>query len=308
VPTATSTYRYDGLGRRIEKVGNGLTRRFIYDGEDILLEYDETNTLLARYTHGPGIDEPIAMTRGGSIFFYLQDGFGTVTELTEGTGTTAQSYVYDAWGNIVQQTGNLENPYTYTGREFDPETGLYYYRARYYDPVVGRFLNKDPIGFSGGDTTLYSYVSNRPTYFIDPTGTERVRLDSRHTARIDKGAVNSKGTEITEYPNAHILNKRGNDIGRVQIDKTNPEGPLKENYGSIKNRHKEQLDPLLRERYRQLLQRIGKRLNVCLAFLDFLELANSIEQLPEPRDSCFYYDPITGNFFVDTCGRDPNSL
>ncbi len=128
-PGATSTYRYDGLGRRIEKIDNGLTRRYVYDAEDILLEYDETNTLQARYTHGPGIDEPIAMQRGGSNFFYHQDGLGTVTELTDATGATVQAYAYDAYGNIIQQTGTVENPYTYTGREFDAETGLYYYRA-----------------------------------------------------------------------------------------------------------------------------------------------------------------------------------
>jgi len=169
-PGATSTYRYDGLGRRIEKVGAGLTRRYVYDGEDILLEYDGSNTLLARYTHGPGIDEPIAMTRGGSTFFYHQDGLGTVTELTDSTGTTAQSYAYDAYGNIIQQTGSVENPYTYTGREFDAETGLYYYRARHYDPRTGRFLQKDPIGFDGGDLNFYVYVGNSPLQFVDPYG------------------------------------------------------------------------------------------------------------------------------------------
>ena len=90
----TSTYRYDGLGRRIEKVANGQTKRYIYDGEDILLEYDGTNTLVARYTHGPGIDEPIAVTKGGSTFFYHQDGLGSVTDLTDSAGATAKSYSY----------------------------------------------------------------------------------------------------------------------------------------------------------------------------------------------------------------------
>ncbi len=83
---ATSTYRYDGLGRRIEKVANGQAKRYIYDGEDILLEYDGANVLQARYTHGPGIDEPIAVAQGGSTFFYHQDGLGSVTELTDSTG------------------------------------------------------------------------------------------------------------------------------------------------------------------------------------------------------------------------------
>ncbi|MGH7147237.1 MAG: RHS repeat domain-containing protein, partial [Nitrospiraceae bacterium] len=186
VPVATSTYRYDGLGRRIEKVGNGITRRYVYDGEDILLEYDGANVLQARYTHGPGIDEPIAMTRGGSTFFYHQDGLGSVTELTDSTGSTGKTYSYDAYGNILDQTGTVENPYTYTGREFDAESGLYYYRARYYDPVIGRFILEDPAGFVDGPN-IYSYVRNNPQMNIDPLGLQLCNgrwrwLGSRRTA------------------------------------------------------------------------------------------------------------------------------
>ncbi|HMS85985.1 MAG TPA: RHS repeat-associated core domain-containing protein [Nitrospira sp.] len=171
-PTAafTSTYRYDGLGRRIEKVANGQTKRYIYDGEDILLEYDGSNVLQARYTHGPGIDEPIAVTKGSSTYFYHQDGLGTVTDLTDSTGATAKSYSYDAYGTIVDQTGTVDQPYTYTGREFDAESGLYYYRARSYESTIGSFLEKDPIGFRGG-INLYQYVRSNPTNRIDPSGT-----------------------------------------------------------------------------------------------------------------------------------------
>ncbi|MFO0700129.1 MAG: lipid II-degrading bacteriocin [Nitrospira sp.] len=168
-PAFTSTYRYDGLGRRIEKVANGQTKRYIYDGEDILLEYDGSNTLQARYTHGAGIDEPIAVTKGGSTFLYHQDGLGSVTDLTDSAGTTAKSYSYDAYGNILESPGTLEQPYTYTGREFDSESGLYYYRARYYDPATGRFLQKDAAGFSGG-INFYAYVGANPTIFVDPFG------------------------------------------------------------------------------------------------------------------------------------------
>jgi len=181
-PFATSTYRYDGLGRRIEKVANGQTKRYIYDGEDILLEYDGANVLQARYTHGPGIDEPIAVTKGGSTYFYHQDGLGTVTDLTDSTGATAKSYSYDAYGNLVDQTGTLEQPYTYTGREFDSESGLLYYRARYYDSVTGRFLQQDP-GLAGVNSarlprhpldlvSQYAYAADNPIRLIDPLGNE----------------------------------------------------------------------------------------------------------------------------------------
>ncbi|WP_413935409.1 RHS repeat domain-containing protein [Nitrospira sp. BLG_1] len=171
-PTAafTSTYRYDGLGRRIEKVANGQTKRYIYDGEDILLEYDGSNVLQARYTHGPGIDEPIAVTKGGSTFFYHQDGLGSVTDLTDSTGVTAKSYSYDAYGNILESPGTLDQPYTYTGREFDAESGFYYYRARYYDSTIGRFLGKDPLMLGGGDTNFYRYVRSNPVNRNDALG------------------------------------------------------------------------------------------------------------------------------------------
>jgi RHS repeat-associated protein len=168
-PAFTSTYRYDGLGRRIEKVGNGQTTRYIYDGEDILLEYDGANVLQARYIHGPGIDEPIAVTKGSSTYFYHQDGLGSVTDLTDSTGTTAKSYSYDAYGNILESPGAVDQPYTYTGREFDSESGLYYYRARYYDPRSARFLQKDPMRFVNG-VNLYAYTMNNPTNFADPLG------------------------------------------------------------------------------------------------------------------------------------------
>ncbi len=81
----------------------------------------------------------------------------------------AKSYSYDAYGTIVDQTGTVEQPYTYTGREFDSESGLMYYRARYYDPRTGRFLQKDPIGFIGG-INLYEYVKSQPTKRNDPFG------------------------------------------------------------------------------------------------------------------------------------------
>lgn len=168
-PAFTSTYRYDGLGRRIEKVANGQTRRYIYDGEDILLEYDGANVLQARYTHGPGIDEPIAVTKAGATFFYHQDGLGSVTDLTNSTGATAKSYSYEAYGTIVDQTGTVDQPYTYTGREFDSESGLYYYRARSYDPSIGRFLQEDPIELAGG-MNFYRYSFNNPTNWLDPLG------------------------------------------------------------------------------------------------------------------------------------------
>lgn len=166
----TSSYRYDGLGRRIEKVANGQTKGYVYDGEDILLEYDGSNVLQARYTHGPGIDEPIAVSKGATTFFYHQDGLGTVTNLTDSVGATAKSYSYDSYGNILDSPGAVDQPYTYTGHEFDTESGLYHARARFYDSVAGRFFQKDSRALARGEWNLYQYVFNNPVNLDDPLG------------------------------------------------------------------------------------------------------------------------------------------
>jgi RHS repeat-associated protein len=176
-PTDVVEYQYDGLGRRISKIVNGVVTKFLYDNVDILFELDEDENITARYTHGPGIDEPISVERdtdGDGVFdnkyYYHHDGLGSITSMTDTSGNVAQTYVYDAFGRIVQQTGSVENTYTYTGREWDESAGLYYYRARYYEPISGRFINEDPIGFAGGDTNFYAYVRNNPVNMVDPLG------------------------------------------------------------------------------------------------------------------------------------------
>lgn len=178
-------YAYDGLGRRIAKTLNAVqTVSYVYDNEDILFEFDSSNNLVARYTHGVGIDEPLIMERDLDLsgtfeateaFFYHADGLSSIVEITDNLGTIVNSYVYDGFGNIVQQNGSLQNPYTYTGREFDSESGLYFYRARYYDPTTGRFITEDPIGLAGS-LNLYVYVDNNAINFIDPIGLLKFKL------------------------------------------------------------------------------------------------------------------------------------
>ena len=164
-----AAYRYDGLDRRIEKDANGAITRYVYDGSYILLEYDGASTLLARYSHGQSVDQPLAVERGGQSYYYQADQLGSVRAITDSAGLTANSYDYDAYGNIEASVEGIANPFTYTGREFDAESGLYFYRARYYDPATGRFLTEDPIGLVGG-FNIYAYVDGNPVNFVDPTG------------------------------------------------------------------------------------------------------------------------------------------
>ena len=163
-------YIYDPFGRRIKKNINGVVTKYLYDNEDIVLEYDGTGAVAARYTHGPGIDEPLSIVKGGVRYYYHADALGSIKALTNSAGSIIKTYNYKAYGAIASQTGTLIQPYTFTGREYDKETGLYYYNARYYYPSRGRFISKDPIGFGGGDVNLYRYVGNNPVNWVDPEG------------------------------------------------------------------------------------------------------------------------------------------
>ncbi len=122
----------------------------------------------AKFTHGSGIDEPLAIKKGANIYYYHADGLGSIVALTDTTGSVVQTYSYDSFGHMTKTT-DVSQPYTYTGREHDPETGLYFYRARYYDPHAGRFLTRDPISFAGG-INQYAYVLNNPVGYRDPFG------------------------------------------------------------------------------------------------------------------------------------------
>ena len=172
-------YDYDVFGRRIGRtvtVDGSVTvnMEYLYDNEDIVAVY-ENGSLVKEFIHGPGIDEPLAIKSGGSWNYYHADGLGSVMALTDGSGAKVGStYGYDSFGNLVK--GSLDKVYSYTGREWDAEAGLYYYRARFYDPEVGRFISKDPIGFDGGDVNLYSYVGQNPVNFVDPNGKFRIQI------------------------------------------------------------------------------------------------------------------------------------
>jgi RHS repeat-associated protein len=158
-------FKYDPLGRRVERVAGTITTTWTYDGEDILREVSGTSTL--KYVHGLGIDEPLAQEDGTGAPIYLHaDGLGSVVKTTNSAGAIVASRRYDAFGNLEL---GAANGFAFTGREWDADAGLAYYRARYYDPKVGRFLSEDPIGLDGG-VNLYEYVLSNPARWIDPLG------------------------------------------------------------------------------------------------------------------------------------------
>jgi RHS repeat-associated protein len=169
----TVSFTYDPLGRRIRKVFGSATIIYAYDGENIVEETDASGTAVARYAMGLSIDEPLAMLRSSATHYYSADGLGSVTSLTDGSGTVAASYTYDTFGNLAASTGSVTNPLRYTAREWDSATGLYFYRLRYYGPAIGRFLSEDPLW---SPQTAFAYVGNNPMNYVDPFGLARVKV------------------------------------------------------------------------------------------------------------------------------------
>jgi len=178
----SASYLYDPAGRRHQKAVTGGTyagtTQYLDSGDDEIADYTvsgTTATLLRRYIPGRGVDQPIAIvTAAGVKTYFHQDKTGSVVATSNASGAITEGpYTYDPYGNCLVGgaacSGVNSVAYKYTGRRLDPETGLYYYRARYYDPVHGRFMQTDPVGYAP-DMNWYAYVGNDPTDDTDPTG------------------------------------------------------------------------------------------------------------------------------------------
>jgi RHS repeat-associated protein len=189
--TRQSTYTYDVTNQRIAKTvdldGAGTapatTTRFVYDRNNVALEFTgSVTTPSTRYFHGTNVDQVLAQESNNATTWLLSDQIGTTRDLVNNNGTLLNHFTYDSFGN---QTGStlgaaVDTRYKFTGREFDGETGDYFYRSRYYDPEVGRFLGEDSIGFAGSDANLYRYVENNPLTARDPSGLFKVEFRYRH--------------------------------------------------------------------------------------------------------------------------------
>jgi len=164
----SASFKYDALGRRIEKTINGRTIQYLYDGLDIVQEI-ENGMVKTMYVSSIYIDEPLAsIGTNGIIRFFHADGLGSIIALTDDAGLIRTQYYYSPFGETELIGEPSDNPFQYTGRENDG-TGLYYYRFRYYSPILKRFISEDPIRFAGGNN-FYVYVDNSPINSIDYYG------------------------------------------------------------------------------------------------------------------------------------------
>lgn len=162
----SSQFSYDGYGRRNSSVVNGQKKMFSCLYENVAMELNENAQITRIYLQGLGIDHPVFFKDAGGIYFYHYDQNGNVIALTDAKGEVVNQYVYGPFGKAIQKKEKVQNPFQYTGREWEDSFGLYYYRARYYDPAIYRFISEDLIK----NENLYVYADNDPVNRVDPFG------------------------------------------------------------------------------------------------------------------------------------------
>ncbi|WP_405111623.1 RHS repeat-associated core domain-containing protein [Paenibacillus sp. FSL K6-1217] len=197
-----TSYQYDlentltGLTKGTQKTefayyANGLRVAKATGAKKTEYNYNFNGEVISEVKSGNGASEQSNYVRGdrvlvkkeqktGKDYYYLYNGHGDVVQIVDTTGKIVNNYVYDEWGNITSQKEEISNSFKYAGEIYDEETGLYYLRARYYDPSMGRFLNEDTVEGQIDNPlslNLYTYVENNPLMFNDPSGNVKMRVD-----------------------------------------------------------------------------------------------------------------------------------
>ena len=161
----STAYQYDYRRLRV----TGGTAAYTYDAAGNLRQIADGGNL-TQYVYVDGIDHAVLLRRNGTLYALITDHLGSVVAILNSAGNLVQSYDYTPFGRTTATGTDVGNVLGFTGREYDPASGLYYYRNRWYSPDLGRFLEPDPIGLAGWDVNLYRYVGNSPINATDPTG------------------------------------------------------------------------------------------------------------------------------------------
>jgi RHS repeat-associated protein len=263
----------------VKRTLNNVITYYIYDGEKPILEYNSAGAMVGRNVYGKGIDEILMRTDLTQTYYFQQDHEGSVTHLTNASGVVIESYRYDAFGapTTMSSSGTYNNRFRFTGREYAATFGFYEYRARAYNPTLGRFMSEDPKGFAAGDYNLFRYCHNNPEDLTDPMGlagissityeqlTAKVQWEMRYSTA---GAI-GVGTVVHQAWTALSKAMGGLTMGRVaasggrSLEGTNPGlGIPKEVYGTGSEAAKAGVDPAYdvaeRTRDREMIGPVGQ--------------------------------------------------
>ena len=200
---------YDGEGLRVGLTENGKRTTFLYHNGEILTEFDGESAPIKRYLRGIGLSH--VQTQDSEAYHaYHQDEQGSTAFITGQGRETENIYQYDAFGNLLEKREDVSNRILYTGQQYDQETGQYYLRARYYNPVVGRFLQEDT--YRGDGLNLYAYCANNPVVYYDPSGHVKNNCPLGATANV-------KETQGNQAVNGENNNSKPNQVHHFATDK-----------------------------------------------------------------------------------------
>jgi RHS repeat-associated protein len=234
-------YRYDSLGRRIEKRAQGQIKQYVYDGQRVIAEYSD-GQLFAQHLYGPGVDEIVSSQQSqqaGGRILYQTDVLGSVINAISADGR-ATAYAYDSFGRIISGASTGQQFYRFQGREFDQESGFYYFRARYYNPETGRFVTEDPIGFDAG-VNFYQFALNNPINWIDPQGLEEEASQSTIENIIDAISAGLTAADLV------LAGPTGEGIGPALILQCIKKGIKEEAKRQIKRLSKDEIKKLIKK-------------------------------------------------------------
>ncbi|MGI8819546.1 MAG: RHS repeat domain-containing protein [Chthoniobacterales bacterium] len=208
--SAAGTYQagYDALGRLVRRTTNGQPTFYAFDGPHAIMEYNPGGTVIANSLYGKGMDELIARNNYGQEQFFHQDRLGNVSAVTGPYGVLLEQYRYDAYGKptfigprgVELQRSRINNRFLFTGREWVQNYGFYEFRARAYNPRLGRFMSEDPMGFAAGDANLFRYCAGDPVNFVDPSGLFEFGEFARGAANVALGSIEIGAIAFGEAP------------------------------------------------------------------------------------------------------------